>query len=266
MILIRLAGGLGNQIFQLGMGLLFAEKSYISRIIIDSSALESYDAKRENKLLSFFDFSKIEVQITFQYVRLNKFRIPKLLPLKILKYPFVSDKNFQIILKNPNHFFMLLDGYFQRYLTQDDFNKEVVLLKSIFIQSSFKENWDCVIHIRGGDFLELGWNKLTSREYYTSAMNTMTSEHNVNNFLIVTDDELYARKVISYENVDIKITSGDIVDDFQAIASCSKRILSSSTFALWASALGVNEDEGIVIAPDEFTPGIKRDFLLPNER
>ena len=37
MIFLRLAGGLGNQIFQLGAGLLFSEKVNCRKMLIDAS-------------------------------------------------------------------------------------------------------------------------------------------------------------------------------------------------------------------------------------
>ena len=56
MILIRLAGGLGNQIFQMGAGLLLAQKIGMRKLVMDDSSLGHYDVKRENELLYFFDF------------------------------------------------------------------------------------------------------------------------------------------------------------------------------------------------------------------
>jgi len=159
MIIIRLAGGLGNQIFQLAAGLQLALKIKDTKITLDESALNSYDAKRENELLNFFDLTKLNIEINFYNSAFTKARLPKLLPLKARKYPFVSDKNFQYILKNPNKQFLLIDGYFQECLTQQDFDTEIKILKDIFIQRSFKKQDECVIHIRGGDFVKLGWNR-----------------------------------------------------------------------------------------------------------
>jgi len=64
---------------------------------------------------------------------------------------------------------------------------------------------------------------------------------------------------------NIEIISNNIDEDFWTIASYSKRILSASTFALWSSALGRNDADGVVIAPDDLIPGVKRTFLLQNE-
>ena len=261
-MIISLRGGLGNQIFQLGAGFLFKQSS----IILDDGALGNYDVKRENELLNFFDFTKLDLSIKFETSILSKYRLPKLLPFKFSKYPFVSDKNFQILSKNINNRFLLLDGYFQACLTQENFDEEVKLLKIILINKQFEAQDGCVIHIRGGDFVKLGWNSITPKEYYIKAIETMQLKYNQTKFYIVTDDRIYSKSVLDNINIDYKFIGNSIYEDFHLLGSFKYRILSASTFALWASALGVNDGGDVVIAPNEFTPGIKRDFLLPNER
>jgi len=266
---VRLCGGLGNQIFQLGAALLLTSKGSNELIILDDYALSSYKALREFELSKFIELSKSDVQVVLKRLAITRFRIPRMLPFKHRAIPFVNDNNFQFIIDGNKSQYRLLDGYFQD-LRQQDFEDISALLKPLLLDKFCKlnqlESETCVIHIRGGDFVKLGWNKSTPEIYYINAMNMMRDKHDVNNFVIVTDDEPYARTIISCKSADIKIISSDIADDFQTIASYSKRILSASTFALWASAIGVNSDSGVVVAPNEFTPGIKRGFLLPNEK
>ena len=264
MIICRLAGGLGNQIFQLGTGLLLAHKSGIKRIMLDDSALKNYDIQRENELLGFFDLTKLKIEINFCNSTFTKLRLPKLLPLKARKYPFVNDKNFQFILKNPNKQFLLIDGYFQECLTQQDFDTEIQILKDMFIQRSLEKQDGCVIHIRGGDFVKLGWNSVTSKEYYKNAIEKMKDNYNQNDFYIVTDDKDYSETILKDLNIKYKFIGNSMYEDFNLIGSFKYRVLSSSTFSLWASALG-NNDNSIVIAPKEWIPNHERKIYLPNE-
>ena len=53
-------------------------------------------------------------------------------------------------------------------------------------------------------------------------------------------------------------------EDFYLIGLFEKRILSSSTFAFWASALADN-DKSVVIAPEYWSPNSRREIRLPNE-
>jgi len=264
MIVSRLAGGLGNQIFQFAAVLILAKKNGINKIQIDDSALGNYDAKRENELLRFFNLNKLDIQIVSKNSIITKLRLPKLLSLSLEKYALVSDNNFQSILSNPNKNFMLVDGYFQESITQEDFDKEIELLKNMFVQSSFIKQNGCVIHIRGGDFVKLGWNSITPKEYYIKAIETMKNEYNQNKFYIVTDDREYSKIILDELNLDYEFIGNSMYEDFKLIGSFKYRILSASTFALWASVLGDNENSK-VIAPKYWTPNLERKIYLPNE-
>lgn len=264
MIIIRLAGGLGNQIFQLIAGLYLAEEGNIKKILLDDSALGSYDAKRKSELQKFFAFDKLDIDINFRNLKITKFRIPKILPLSFPKYPFISDKNFQKIYKNPNKMFLFLDGYFQECLIQDDFNQEIMILKEI-LNYQLQLNIDgCIIHIRGGDFVKLGWDIITPKEYYIKAIETMQNKYKQNKFYIVTDDINYSKTILDELDITYEFIGNSMYEDFKLIGSFNHRILSASTFALWASALGINENS-IVIAPKYWTPNHERKIFLPNE-
>jgi len=119
-IVVRMAGGLGNQIFQLGAALLLARTSGDYKIILDDSALRNYGVARENEILKFFDFDRLNIDIRFGNSFIANFRIPKLIPIKKQKYPFVSDANFQYVIQKPNRYFTILDGDFHEKTTLQD--------------------------------------------------------------------------------------------------------------------------------------------------
>jgi len=266
-IIIRLAGGLGNQIFQLGAGLLIAQKNNTSEILLDESSLKKYNVKRNNELLRFFDFNNKRLRIRGRkiFFLFSQLRIPVLFPLQLKRYPFASDKNFQTILKYPSKSIILLDGYFQECLTQDNFNEEIDILRSIFKEKLYSvNNSGCVVHIRGGDFLKLGWDSITPKEYYYDAIYRMATNFKINRFYIVTDDKKYSIKLLDGLDFKYQFIGGNMLDDFYLFGNFKYRILSSSTFALWASVLG--SEDAYVIAPQFWRPNKKRIIYLPNEK
>ena len=268
-IIVRLAGGLGNQIFQFGAALLLTSKGCYRSIVLDDYALSSYKVNRNFELSRFMDFSKSDAQIILQRRLLTKLRIPKLLTFKSPLTPFISDSNFRFIVDcNNKSRYRLLDGYFQN-LRQKDFEDIVALLKPLscdrLIESKKINSEVCAVHIRGGDFIELGWDESASQQYYMDSMSIMCDRYKVKSFLVVTDDKSYAENLVLPTKFNIEIISNNIDEDFWTIASYSKRILSASTFALWSSALGRNDADGVVITPDDLISGVKRTFLLQNE-
>jgi len=266
MIIVRLAGGLGNQIFQLGAGLLLANKHNINKIILDDSSLSSYKVKRKNELINFFDFDKSNIQIEFKKKWITKLRLPKFFCFNINNNIFVSDKNFQITLQYSKKKFFILDGYFQFILNQNDFNLMSKLLNSMNIKNYNNEidNNSCVVHIRGGDFIKLGWNIITPKEYYLDAMQLMEKEYQIKNFIIITDDIEYAKTILGDYQFNYFFQNSSIENDFYTIQKYTKRILSSSTFSLWASMLG-NNINSTVIAPKHWQPNKIRNIKVINE-
>jgi hypothetical protein len=267
-VIVRLAGGLGNQIFQLGAALLIACKQDGKKVIIDDHALSFYKVSRKLELPVFIDFSKSCVQITTKRLLLTRLRLPKFFAFKSPSAFFVNDNNFRYAVDYEKSCNRMLDGYFQN-LRQRDFEDIVALLQPLFydrlIESKKINSEVCVVHIRGGDFIDLGWTETAPQQYYMNAMRAMRDIYKVKSFLVVTDDKKYAENIIGCDSFDIKIASNNMDEDFWILASHPKRILSASTFALWASALGKNDKEGVVIAPDDLIPGLKREFLLQNE-
>jgi hypothetical protein len=265
MIRIRLAGGLGNQIFQLGAGLLLAKRANIKKVMLNDDSLGRYNVKRKSELLSFFDFTKLDLEIEFQNNKAMKFRTPRIFPLKVKRYPLVSDRNFRTTIQYPNKIFSWLDGYFQHCLTQSEFNEEIDILNNMLIDNPIKKQNGCVVHIRGGDFVKLGWNKITPQEYYLRAMDKLNSEHSINEFCIVTDDVEYAKSILNTSVYNFKFIGGkSLVEDFHLLASYKYKIISSSTFALWATVLFNNCEK--VIAPSYWTPNNLRKIKLSNEQ
>lgn len=266
MIIIRLAGGLGNQIFQLGAGLLIASKNGCTTILLDDSALSSYDVKRTNELENFFDFNQLNTKVVFQNSFLSKLRIPKIAPYKFSKYPFIGDNNFQKLLNNSNQGFSLVDGYFQWVLTQENYDQIFAILKLLFKDQSIQDNTNntCVVHIRGGDFVKLGWNSITPASYYLDAIKYMITHQNIEKFIIVTDDIEYSNVILKDVSCQFEFKCSNMLEDFYTIASYSYRILSSSTFALCSSTLG-NNHNGCIIAPEYWFPNQKRVIFIPNE-
>lgn len=270
MIVIRLAGGLGNQIFQLGAGLLLAQNMNTKKIILDDSALNNYDAKRENELLNFFDLSKLDLEVKFKNIAITKLRIPKLFSLKFSNYPFVSDKNFQNALEKPNKYFMLVDGYFQECLTQEIFDEEIKILSQILIRKNSTLKKGCIIHIRGGDFVKFNLNYSTPKEYYIKAIREIQNICKQNNFYIITDDEKYSETLLNGLNIEYTYIGNNIYDDFHSLGNYNYRIISSSSFIFWATALSANNSESITLAPDlwprVFNKSLRREIYLINEK
>jgi hypothetical protein len=256
-----LYGGLGNQLFQYSAALLLSKKFKISIKLFDYTSSYKYKFERDFELTNFIDLG--EDKVFFNSSFFLSLRLPRLLNSK----HFISDKNFSSLIRADNFSSRVwLDGYFQDCVEQVFFEQVVELLK-IKLLPKFKGliiTESPVIHIRGGDFVTLGWDRALPETYYQSAVSFFVKELGCNNFNIVTDDVYYAKLILSNLGVNLNFVDADMYDHFRLIMMSKYRILSNSTFAFWASALGHNDDS-IVIAPEFWSPGRKRNLRLPGE-
>jgi len=268
-IVVRLAGGLGNQFFQFGAALRMLHDNNYKCIILDKSALSNYKVNRSLELEKFIDFEKCIVPVYIESKFLCKFRIPRFASFNFLQNPFVGDRNYKCALNAPASSSRVLDGYFQTQLEQNDFDIMSSEINKLLVKGNCTQGLDnrkiCVIHIRGKDFVSLGLNYATSDEYYSESMDFMSENLNVKDFVVVTDDVSYAKNLLKKTKYKVKVQSGEMLKDFITICQYSNRILSSSTFALWASTIGNNRVNSLVITPPSLIDKGGRSFFLPNE-
>lgn len=259
-ITLRLSGGLGNQLFQYGAALDLVNYD-ISQIKIYTEGLAKYEENRNFELNKIIRLNNVNLISEKNY--LVDCRLPKIISLNNKHINLISDRNYKKIKKNST--ISIMDGYFQESISQETFDREIKFFQKNLInhQKEYFQN-KCVIHIRGNDFLKLNWSS-NDLFYYKKAINQVYHKLGINDFFVITDDRKYSnfllRKLkVSYQFIN---TTGHI-EDFHKIGAFQYRILSSSTFCLWASALG-NNSGSMVFAPSFWRPGVIRQISIPNE-
>jgi hypothetical protein len=116
----------------------------------------------------------------------------------------------------------------------------------------------CVLHVRGGDFLNT--YSYLPQSYYKNAMNLVEKVSPGIQFVAVTDDLKYCKKILPripivgstpHNRVDsfraAHHKGGSIDEDFSILNRAKFVILSSSTFSFWAAYLNLNKP--FVVAP-----------------
>tara|TARA_B100000780_G_scaffold235836_1_gene176547 strand:+ start:1470 stop:2336 length:867 start_codon:yes stop_codon:yes gene_type:complete len=277
MIVLRLYGGLGNQLFQLGSALLVAKKRNISKIVVDLSQISHYSTSHNFVLDGILDCSfaqeALNITIEFKTLFITRLRLPKLFNFNSTLNPFLTDKNFRYGLKNGNFLnLFVLDGYFQECLLQSDFNEILSLLSKLLKSPPEKDierfkSFDALVHVRGGDFISLDRNPRLGSTFYLESIKRFSLEKLITRVLVVTDDKDYAKCMLNldYKNIDFIFSEGNEIHDFLAIATIPNRILAPSTFGLMAAALGDNPSGSLVLAWKNWYGEVKRIISVPNE-
>lgn len=102
----------------------------------------------------------------------------------------------------------------------------------------------CAIHVRRGDYLNLGdYHTNLSMYYYSNAVKRIKADW----YLVFSDDIEWCKTVIHGKKV-IYINTGDDIVDFFVMTQCKNFILANSSFSWWGSYLSKHPKKR-VIAP-----------------
>lgn len=270
-IYVRLAGGLGNQLFQLAAASLLSRR--VKQDIVPLiGGLSRYDTARQSDSLELLTATPrlltSEASSAITRLLAETLRTGRWAPrVGINDHTFW--KNVDSPWQRTPH---VLDGYFQHGWTLEAFNEAVAgfVVSAPSEQSRNVVSHDeCVVHVRGGDFLQLPRFQVADTPYYLKALR-LAANAGWSRIAVLTDDPVYANHLTSQlsehlPELSFRIlpTSKSALRDFDILRQARARVIGNSTFAWWASALGaqgVPTWSTMKIAKDE-----PRDFFLPWE-
>jgi hypothetical protein len=271
MIIIKLQGGLGNQMFQYATSKALALK-HKSKITIDISPLirdyENVNTKRgyELKIFNQIDenlISEKELNANFNFCDKRSILTSR---KKVLIYN-ESSHNFdrEVLLLKPS---LYLNGYFQNEKYFDFYRNEILKIfsfnsgsldeKNKNILSSIKNKNSISIHVRRGDYLNkstLEFHGICDLSYYSQAIKYLNNFVDNPEYFIFSDDPSWTRQhILKNQNnvnyIDYNTGPNSWVDMF-LMKVCKYNIISNSTFSWWAAWLN-DCPQKIVIAPERW--------------
>ncbi len=294
MLISRLYGGMGNQLFQYAFGRAISEKLN-SKLTLDARFL------LENKIRSNFTLRKFDLDLfninaiigdydNLEYIPHNFSKFQKVLQLikcnlgikthingyRLIKEEFYDAKE----LKEGNNY--ILDGYWQRYdyfkdiehlLKQELTFKDKPTTKILEIEDYIKDRNSIAIQIRKTDYVNITKNRMIfeelTSEYFESSLNFLKKKIDKPIILIFSDDNNWAKenlKFIKDEKIIIEDKwKGDKYQYSMYLMNKSKNhIISNSSFGWWGAFLS-NYPEKIVVAPKNWfkIPSKNNNISLP---
>ena len=252
MLIIKLMGGLGNQLFQI-----FSLISYSIDNNINYKILEFKDDKVspcDNKSLRNTYWKNLLKNIYNKTIKnING-------PIYLYNEPCFEYKPLPIISdKSKNYMFF---GYFQSHkYFQDNLDKILDLLRLNEIKKQYINNYDyentVSLHFRIGDLI-VGENKchgpILSIDYYINSLDRLIKDTGKNNWDILYFYEQSDKDMID-KNINIlkgkydklKFISIDHkLDDWEQIicmSLCKHNIIANSTFSWWGAYLNNNDNK-----------------------
>ena len=218
MIVIRLKGGLGNQLFQVAAGCAIA--------------------KRTNRTLQLV----YETHSTHQHTSLDYFdtllrawtpnRVTECSPSHAMHEPSYRDQPWETLIPESEPC-VTVDGYFQssEYVLPD-FLSQLALPCNAWPSSSV------FLHIRGGDYVGHPVHDVgLSAHYYPWAVQQFPPN---THFLVFTNDRAYAESLPFLQTISHSFAEGDELQALDQMRHCVGGICANSTFSWWGAYLTPN--------------------------
>jgi hypothetical protein len=267
MIITKLAGGLGNQMFQYAAARTISQHNS-DRVLLDISFFETQ--KLRDFDLAHMNISS-EIATECQIADLaGKTRVLDKILRKIglsqrpLSYYREMDRTVfdtQIYRYQDN---IYLDGYWQNVdyfeSIRDVLISEFTLKNGLCdiasqVAKEIIERNGVSVHVRRGDYLtkkNRNIHGLCTIDYYTAAAEYLREKVGSCPYFIFTDDANWCEENLGFLGDDVSIVKGcSAAEDLILMSLCSHNIIANSSFSWWAAWLNENKEK-IVIAPKEW--------------
>ena len=257
--IVKVYGGLGNQLFQYSFAL-YLKKFSKKEILLDTNEfnyVKHHSGLELNKLI-FNEFRSISFikHLKYRFLKsLCKYKFYKQEMIDINKFPSIKD------FENVEYF----DGYWQTNSMVNNVKDE--LFKSLIPQKTngLKTDVNSVgIHVRRGDYLnskEL-YMDICNIEYYKTAVGIINEKITNPEFYIFSDDITWCKQNFNFiKNKKFVDFNDSSFEDFILLIKFRNKIISNSTFSWWAAIL--NNNSNIIISPNKWNNQISYDDFFP---
>lgn len=255
MVITKLYGGLGNQMYQYAAGKALATKLK-SKLILDTSWFEEIKGNPDvaQRVYELDGFNIYPERLTI----LDQAKL-SLWPAHEFKEGGLNyNSDFEGLRGN-----VILDGYWQSYRYFEPYS-EVIQSAFAFQPFTSTENEELLqqieqsesvaLHVRRGDYNTKrgrAFHGLLKPDYYHKALKLIQSKVNNPEIFVFSDEIDWCKKTFSFDFpahfVDSNSTSSGI-DDMHLMAACKHNIIANSSFSSWAAWLNTNKNK-LVYAP-----------------
>lgn len=293
MIVVKIKGGLGNQMFEYAMARKFQLDYGIKKVAFETSVIGADQQRRlELSQFAFFEPSMIPAA-PGRIVRMQEwFR------KKMVSY-FIAGRPEETAERRENYlsaFFALLgivqrdhsrvresfwlklhrniyiNGWFQEAALFEP-DREVLLRDFAYTAPGLADTEICrrirtensvCVHVRRGDYINHPVFDVCGAAYYCRAMERITQMVKNPVFFIFSDDIERVEREINFPYPVVYVRDRhEACDELFLMRQCRHFILSNSTFSWWAQFLGEAVDK-VVVAPAKWhrTDGTNRDIYM----
>jgi hypothetical protein len=251
LIIVRLMGGMGNQMFQWAL----AKRMSIindTEVILDTSFLDANINGVTKRNYSLNKFTNIDALNIYNFKNNG-------LTTKIFTDPEIPK-----LPDYDNNYNLYLNGYFQSDIYFKDCDEHIRkdfkiptnisdILRKITGENSIS------MHIRRTDYLTSnGFHPVQNIKYYEDALSLLGDYEKI---LVFSDDIQWCRENLKFERIEFIEGNEDVVDIW-LMSLCRDNIIANSSFSWWGAWLNNNPNKK-VIAPSNWFAS-QQTYIIPN--
>lgn len=269
MVIIKVMGGLGNQLFQYAFGREI-EAKFGYQVKYDLGYYENIpenDTQRDVYIIRLITPEKVASEKEVE-VYLKKSRFKKIMYGRSQAVLYEKDVNvYNLNGVKDNRYYI---GFWQseKYFidVKDDVRRTIIdkfiieSPKASALKSSMEEECSISVHVRGGDYYNSAnintFGGICDKDYYKKAYEYTLKQCKESKFYIFTNDVKWAKSILDVSS-DKMVMVGDVliednpVEELMLMAGCKHNIIANSTFSWWGAWLN-NYENKIVIAPSKW--------------
>lgn len=286
MVIIKISGGLGNQMFQYALARSLIHEG--RKVLLDCSGFDTRsfdDTKRDFELDRFhIKINKAtpkEVSKYYNQWQLFLNYIGRLLKEDISKIVIEKEHCYHKEIAQCDDKYLIgfwqTEKYFKsirhELLRDFSFQESALTSKNEKIRDAILlEEKSVGVHVRGGDYNTVGnvaiYGNICDTDYYNKAFTYIEKKLGKVKYYLFTNDTAWAHRLIPHENRQITIvdwnTEQDGWSDMYLMSICRHNIIANSSFSWWAAWLNQNAEK-IVVAPCRWQNGIDIADIVPDE-
>lgn len=270
MKIVKIWGGLGNQMFQYALYLKLCE--IYSDVKLDITAFRTYALHNGFELERVFEIeknyaNKEEINLVSRFI--PNYQLSRIVRkiLKNKKTEIFEKSNYYVreILENRDKIDFYLEGYWQNYNYFNDIRnlvlriftfKNIIDDKNIEILKKIESENSVSLHIRGGDYLtnkksNNAYGGICTKEYYQRAINYIRENIADANFYVFSNDFEWVKENLEMDGLFTLINwnfGEKSYIDMCLMSKCKYNIIANSSFSWWGAWLNQNTNK-IVISP-----------------
>lgn len=282
MKIVKIAGGLGNQMFQYAF-LKAIAKNNNEPVAIDLSLYKpantlnginlvhnGYELKKifgiDLPVASKREVNRLAITPDNLFKRAIKKFFPKKTHLMYYSLAFAPD-----YLK-PQGKDLFYEGYWQseKYFSdiKEQIKKDFTFPDSDQTNKAFLEqlgNNSLSIHVRRGDYKNQKVLSLLEKDYYDRALTYITQNQKITGIAVFSNDIEWCRQNLDFKGLPVFFathnTGSDSYKDMALMSKCSHNIIANSSFSWWSAWLNSNPDKTVIAPKNWVNPEFDADYL-----